>query len=345
MAAGSTNVGRARGASAEPLAAMNKETHAASRHAAATNARAVLTSLLLALLLLPTLASAQGRADVKRAVALTPAVTSASAQTGLPPPKEAVVFGQKIQYVDVGSGPVVVLLHGLGGNSSNWAFNFAALSQKYRVIAPDQVGFGRSDKPLISYRVGTYADFLDKFLEGLGVERASLVGNSMGGWIAALYALKYPKRVERLVLVDAAGFAPPKEFDLSALSGLNPSTREQAKYLMGLVFFNPLMKSDAAVDATLTARMTAGDGYTIQSLVESIYRGEDVLDGKLAAVKQPTLIIWGREDGLTPLAREGEKFRRELPSAQFVVLDNCGHVPQVEKSAEFNAAVLKFLAQ
>lgn len=298
---------------------------------------------LFALLILSTLAHAQGRADVSRAVALTP--VAAPAQMGLPPSKETTVFGQKINYVDVGTGPVVVLLHGLGGNSANWAFNFAALSQKYRVIAPDQIGFGRSDKPFMSYRVQTYVDFLDKFLEGLSVERASLVGNSMGGWIAALYALKYPKRVERIVLADAAGFAPPKEFDLSTLSGLNPSTREQTRYLLNLVFFNPLLKSDANVDATLAARISAGDGYTIQSLVESIYRNEDMLDGKLAGVKVPTLIIWGREDGLVPLAREGEKFKKEMPSAQFVVFEQCGHVPQVEKAAEFNAAVLKFLSQ
>ena len=306
------------------------------------HARAAL-STTLALLILSTVAHAQGHADVMRAVAFTP--TNASAQMGLPPPKEAVVFGQKIQYIDVGTGPVVVLLHGLGGSSVNWAFNLAALSAKFRVIAPDQIGFGRSDKPLISYRVQTYVDFLDKFLEGLNVERASLVGNSMGGWIAALYALKYPKRVERIVLADAAGFAPPKEFDLSTLSGLNPSTREQTRYLLNLVFFNPLLKSDANVDATLATRISAGDGYTIQSLVESIYRNEDMLDGKLAGVKQPTLIIWGREDGLTPLAREGEQFKKEMPSAQFVIFEQCGHAPQAEKAAEFNAAVLKFLSQ
>jgi pimeloyl-ACP methyl ester carboxylesterase len=145
--------------------------------------------------------------------------------------------------------------------------------------------------------------------------------------------------------VDAAGFAPPKEFDLSTLSGLNPSTREQTKRLAGMVFFNPLFKTDAAVDAMFAQRISAGDGYTIQSLVESIYRGEDMLDGKLAALKQPVLLVWGREDGLTPLAREGERFKREIPQAQLVVFDGCGHVPQVEKAAEFNAAVLKFLAQ
>ena len=259
--------------------------------------------------------------------------------------KEAVVFGQKIKYLDAGSGPVVVLLHGLGGNSTNWAFNTPALAEKFRVIVPDQVGFGQSDKPLINYRVGTYVDFLDKFLAELKIERATLVGNSMGGWIAALYTLKHPARVERLVLVDAAGFAPPKEFDLNTLAGLNPSTRAEMKQLSNLVFYNPMFKSDAAVDVLLAQRLSAGDGYTIQRLVESIHRGDDMLDGKLSAIKQPVLIVWGREDGLTSLAREGEKFKRELPAAQFVVFDQCGHVPQVEKAAEFNAALLKFLSQ
>ena len=277
--------------------------------------------------------------------ALLLTVSAAAQAPAAQPQKEAVVFGQKIKYVEAGSGPVVVLLHGLGGNSTNWAFNTPALAEKFRVVVPDQVGFGGSDKPLVNYRIGTYVDFLDKFLSELKVERATLVGNSMGGWIAALYALRYPGKVERLVLVDSAGFAPPKEFDINALAGLNPSTRDEMKRLAGMVFYNPTFKSDAAVDVLLAQRMSAGDGYTIQRLVESIRRGDDMLDGKLGGLKQPVLLVWGREDGLTPLAREGERFKRELPSAQLIVFDQCGHVPQVEKAAEFNAAVLKFLSR
>lgn len=268
----------------------------------------------------------------------------AQAPAQAPGLKEATVFGQKIRYAEAGSGSAVVLLHGLGGNSGNWGFQLGALAQKYRVVVPDQVGFGQSDKPLINYRVATYVDFLDKFLDELKIERASLVGNSLGGWIAAAYALKYPARVERLVLVDAAGVAIPADFNTGQFNGLNPSTRDAARLLSSLVFHDKRFAGDAAVDQMLAARISAGDGYTIQRIVESIARREDVLDGRLGAIKQPTLIVWGREDGLTPLAREGEAFKREIPHAQLVVFDACGHVPQVEKPSEFNAAVLKFLA-
>lgn len=308
---------------------------------------ALSAAALLFLTLAGPAAAAQGqvKATPGRAVVAAPAPPAQFVAQA--PNKEATVFGVKIRYLEVGSGPqTVVLLHGLGGSTVNWAFNIPALAQKYRVIVPDQVGFGTSDKPLINYRVGTYVDFLDKLLTGLNVERASLVGNSMGGWVASLYALRHPARVERLVLVDAAGYAPPKEFDLNTLAGLNPSTREGMRQLATLVFHNKaLFTSDAAVDMMLAQRIAAGDGHTIQSLVESIHRGEDMLDGKLSSLKTPTLIVWGRSDGLTPLAREGERFRKDLPHAEFLVIEEAGHVPQVERAAEFNAALLKFLGQ
>jgi pimeloyl-ACP methyl ester carboxylesterase len=265
----------------------------------------------------------------------------ASAQAG----KEATVYGMKIHYVEAGSGPVVVLLHGLGGSAQNWAFNMDALAQKFRVIVPDQLGFGRSDKPYTNYRVGTYVDFLDGFLKELKIERASLVGNSLGGWIAAAYTIAHTEKVERLVLVDAAGFAPPPDFDMNTLAGLNPSTREGMKRLASLVFYNKrVFTSELAIDMALRARLTAGDGYTIHSLNESIARREDMLDNHLSAIKQPTLIVWGRDDGLTPLAEYGERFKKEIKGSQLLVFEQCGHVPQIEKAAEFNAAVLKFLA-
>jgi triacylglycerol lipase len=257
--------------------------------------------------------------------------------------KEAVVFGTKIHYQEAGSGPIVILLHGLGGNSQNWALTVGPLAQKFRVIVPDQIGFGKSDKPFIHYRIGTYVDFLDQFCKQLKIERASLVGNSMGGWVAAAFTIAFPERVERLVLVDAAGYAPPANFDYRILYGLNPSTREGMKQVADKVFYNKLFQSDALIDAAMAARFTAGDGYTITSLIESISRGEDFIDKGIKSIKQPTLVVWGRQDGLTPLA-DGERFKKDIPNSTLLVIEECGHAPQFEKAAEFNAALLKFLS-
>src|SRR2546425_6880753 len=107
---------------------------------------------------------------------------------GQPQDKTITVFGQAIHYFDLGAGPVVVLLHGLGSRKDDWLPVLEPMAQKYRLLVPDQIGFGKSDKPLLDYSVQTYVDFLNEFLRQLKVEKASLVGESLGGWIAALYA-------------------------------------------------------------------------------------------------------------------------------------------------------------
>lgn len=263
-------------------------------------------------------------------------------QTGIAE-KDVTVFGQKIHYQEAGSGPVVVLLHGLGGSSVNWALNTAPLAQKFRVIVPDQIGFGKSDKPLISYRIGTYVDFLDAFLTQLKIEKASVVGISLGGWIAASYAITYPKRVEKLILVDAAGFAPSKDFDPKLFQNLFPTTRAAVRQSLSLIVYNSaLFSSDAMIDTLLTQRFSAGDGYTIQQIIESVKRSEDFYDGKLSQIKQQTLIVWGKQDGLITVDN-GERLKREISNSQLIVFDQCGHAPTFEKASEFNEAVLKFL--
>src|SRR6185503_12198502 len=231
------------------------------------------------------------------------AAAVANAQTA----KDIAVFGQKIHYVEAGvpGAPNVILLHGLGGSSQVWQFNIGPLAEKYHVYVPDQIGFGKSDKPLVNYRIRTYVDFLDQLCKQLQIEHASLIGNSMGGWIAALFTAAFPDRVDKLVLVDAAGYAPPKELDMRTLFALNPTTREGMKVLASKVFYNKALQTDAAIDQAIAARLAAGDGFTIKSITESIIRGEDFLDDTVKTIKRPTLIVWGREDGLVPLA-EGE---------------------------------------
>jgi 2-hydroxy-6-oxonona-2,4-dienedioate hydrolase len=285
---------------------------------------------------------------LKSFVLLTFIFAAAHAQAPAPESKQVEIFGQKIHYLEAGSAsnPTVILLHGLGGDATNWAMTIPALSGKYHVYVLDQIGFGKSDKPITNYRVSMLVEFLDVFCKKLGIQKASLVGNSLGGWTAASFALAHPEKVDKLVLVCAAGYTGKRwggpEMTKEALAALNPSTTEDLKRLFSLIFYNKAMLTDQFVETQLTNKFKRGDGYTINSFIESIVRGEDFLDGKAKAIKSPTLALWGKNDGLTPLGI-GKAFVEDIQGAQLVVIDNCGHVPQMEKAAEFNAELLKFL--
>lgn len=261
-----------------------------------------------------------------------------------PQEKTAVVFGAKIRYLEAGdpAKPTVVLLHGLGSNADGWTGLITVLSANYHVIAPDQIGFGKSDKPFLKYRIGTYADFLDKMLSDLKIEKASLVGSSMGGWVAGLYATRYPARVEKIVLVNAAGLAP-KEIDYAKVYQLSSSTREEVANNLSIALYDQsFSKNPAMIDFFLMQRVTAGDGYTIASIIESIKRNEDFLDKKLGEIKKPTLIIWGKQDRLIDVA-DAERYNKGIAGSELVVFDKCGHVPALEVPGLFNKAVMDFL--
>ena len=256
--------------------------------------------------------------------------------------KFVTVYGAKIHYVEAGSGAPVILIHGLADTVTIWDPVIPALAARFRVIALDQIGFGRSDKPLLNYRVSTLVDFLDVFLTELKIERASLVGNSLGGWVAAAYALAHPERVERLVLSDAAGYAAlTKTMDSRALRALRVASRDDIRYLGPLAFHDKRFYQD--VDTAFKERVTAGDSYTVAQVLDSMIRGDDALDNKLQTLKQPTLVLWGREDKLIPLSF-GEQFHREIVNSRLRIIDNCGHMPQLECPNEFSAAVLKFFS-
>ena len=273
-------------------------------------------------------------------------LAASAAFSQAPQEKSVTVFGAKINYVEAGdpAKSKVILLHGLGGSLANWALTTPALAQDYHVFVLDQVGFGKSDKPALKYRVGTYVDFLDKFMAELKIEKASLIGNSMGGWVAAWTAIKYPNRVEKIVLADAAGIVPAN-FSEAQVYQLNNSTRDEIRANMKRIFATPaLQNNEALVDQFMTARVTAGDGGTINSLIESIKRREDFLNDRLGDIKKPTLIIWGKQDGLLPVA-DAYTFNKGIAGSELLIFDQCGHAPQFEKAADFNKAVLAFLAK
>jgi 2-hydroxy-6-oxonona-2,4-dienedioate hydrolase len=264
-----------------------------------------------------------------------------------PESKQVEVFGQKIHYLEAGSGPNVILLHGLGADATNWAMNTAVLAKSFHVFVPDQIGFGESDKPLINYRVGTLVDFLNGFYQKVGINKASVVGNSLGGWTAIAFTLAHPDKVERMVLVDSAGysfekFGHPKPTQ-AMLDALNPSTVAGSKALLAVIFANKALATDQNAEQLFAAHLKKNDGYTIERFIESILRGEDVVDGKLGSIKVPTGIIWGREDTLTALAG-GQMLAKEIAGSEIVILDHCGHVPQFECAAPFNEALVKFLS-
>jgi len=261
-------------------------------------------------------------------------------QTTAPVDKVASVYGAKVHYVDAGTGSPVILLHGLADDIGVWESVIAPLAAKYRVVALDQIGFGRSDKPLLNYRVSTFVDFLDGFLNELKIDHASLVGNSLGGWIAADFALAHPDRVDRLVLCDAAGYAAVvKNMNPRALSALRLASRDDVRYLGPLTFHDKRFYED--VDVAFKQRVTAGDSYTVKQVLESMVRGEDVLDGRVGAIHRPTLILWGRDDKIIPL-NFAERLHKEIAGSRLEVIDNCGHMPHVECPDNFNHALLKF---
>ncbi|MBZ5595591.1 MAG: alpha/beta fold hydrolase [Acidobacteriia bacterium] len=256
------------------------------------------------------------------------------------------VFGQKIHYLEAGSGPAVILLHGLGGDATNWVQTVPALAPHYHVFVPDQVGFGQSDKPLIDYRVATLVDFLDEFCNKLNISKASVVGNSLGGWTAMAFALAHQDKVDRMVLVDSAGYSPARlggeKLSRENLLILTAPTLDATRRLMQLIFYHQQMITDSFVHQAYASKLQKNDGYTIDRFLDSIVRGEDFVDGRLGAIKAPTLIVWGREDRLT-LPANAKALGEDISGSKTVILDECGHVPQIECAAPFNKALLDFL--
>ena len=261
--------------------------------------------------------------------------------------KEVLVYGQKISYLEAGSGPPVILLHGLGAEAANWSLTVPALAARFRVLALDQIGFGQSDKPQINYRVGTLVDFLNGFCQKVGVGKATIVGNSLGGWTALAFALAHPEKVERLVLVGSAGYSFDRtsgpKLTREMMLALNPATLAAQKQTLSLIFYNKMMITDQVAEQAFVAKLRSNNGYTVNQFIDSFLRGEDFLDGKLGAIKVPTLLVWGREDALTPLA-SGQALAKDIAGSELVIIDRCGHVPQIECAGAFNAALTKFLS-
>jgi pimeloyl-ACP methyl ester carboxylesterase len=275
-----------------------------------------------------------------------------------PPPDLYVsVNGINTRYWQMGeSGSNLILLHGGNGSIEFWLYNIAALAKHHRVYAFDMVGSGKSDFPDGTYSLGYQAEFLASFMTVLGIDTATLIGNSMGGGVSLEFTRSYPDRVDRLVLVDSMGFG--KEISLGIRLITLPAIVSQLR--AGRWMIPAMLKSNFydgrqlppewiefrypifAIPGRNSVILRMGQSnFTLAGVRPDVYR--PILDS-LAQISQKTLIIWGDNDRIIPV-KHAYIAAAGLPNHQLEIFPNCGHHPYLEYPAKFERVVLDFLAK
>jgi pimeloyl-ACP methyl ester carboxylesterase len=246
----------------------------------------------------------------------------------------------------------IVLIHGTSASLHTWDGWTAALKGQRRVIRMDLPGFGLTGPaPDGDYRMTRYGDFIAALLDQLGVRRAVLAGNSLGGGVAWRTAVQHPERVSRLVLVDASGYplqstSVPLGFRLAQIEWLKPVLsrllpRRMIESSVRNVFANPDTVTPELVDRYYELTLRAGNRESLTQRMK--LRETDAQSaGLIATIGQPTLILWGAQDRLIP-EPSGQRFHHDIAGSQYVVFDSLGHVPQEEDPQRSMAEVLKFL--
>jgi pimeloyl-ACP methyl ester carboxylesterase len=283
-----------------------------------------------------------------------------SEESRIPPelpysPKNILVSGLNINFVEAGKGPPILFLHGLGGSWKDWAFNLPFFSYAYRAIAIDFPGFGDSAKPETDYSIGWLTTIVDKFLQEQKVEQAVVVGHSMGGLVALNLAAQPGSRVKYLVVVDVVGIGDKAEFLSYALTKkiMGPESNFES--------FEGLLREEfkAMVDNFIKRQKPKTSKEFFQSVPKNPFTGKPFLPmtpavqmsasiidfdirPQLALIRQPTLILWGGRDPIAP--RQGASFlQSQIPHATLKILSHCGHSPMQEQPDRFHRQVEKFL--
>ncbi|WP_327111990.1 alpha/beta fold hydrolase [Nocardia sp. NBC_01730] len=256
-----------------------------------------------------------------------------------------------------GNGPTIVLLHGGGPGASSWsnfARNIAVLARNFHVLAVDQPGYGRSDKPTEHPQYFVHsASALKDLLDHLQItSRVHLLGNSLGGGAAVRFALDYPDRAGKLILMGPGGlstnlFAPDPTEGVKLLSKFNyEPTRENLAAFLRIMVFDQSLITDELIDERFASASTPEALAATRAMGKS-FAGADFEKGMLwrdaYKLRQPVLLIWGREDRVNPL--DGALVATKvIPRAQLHVFGGCGHWAQLEKFHEFNRLAIDFLA-
>jgi 2-hydroxymuconate-semialdehyde hydrolase len=265
--------------------------------------------------------------------------------------REIVANGIRTNCHDVGSGAPVVLLHGSGPGVTGWA-NWRGiippLSRRFRVVAPDIVGFGYTERPAgVKYGIETWVAHALGVLDALGLKQADVVGNSFGGALALALAIRYPDRIRRLVLMGSAGVSFPLTEGLDAVWGYEPSIQNMRR-LLDIFAFDRNLVNDQLAELRYTASVRPG----VQEAYASMFpaprqRWIDALaspEADIAGLRHRALVIHGREDKVVPTITSQKLFQL-IPDAQLHMFGKCGHWTQIEHAERFARLVEDFLSE
>lgn len=269
--------------------------------------------------------------------------------------------GQQVAYMDEGEGPPLMLIHGLGSYIPAWQRNIPELSKKYRVIALDLPGFGKSPAAVGEYSIPFFARTVAQLQDSLGIGQAVWIGHSMGGQIALEAAVKYPDKINKLVLSAPAGFeqfskqegAMMKQFMTSASIKATPDSLVRKTFRASFYTFS--REAQFMVDDRLAIRSAADFNRYANAYAGSVAA---MIDGpvleKLPEIEQPVLVIFGKQDALIPnrqlhpnltTKQVAESGMRELPNGQLQIINKTGHFVQFEQPEAVNRMILEFLNQ
>lgn len=271
--------------------------------------------------------------------------------------EEAVIHGHAICYRTAGSGPAILLVHGIAGRAENWDPIIPALAREHTVIAPDLPGHGLSGKPPGDYSIGALASAMRDLLVYLGHERATVIGHSLGGGVAMQYAYMFPERCERLVLMSSGGLGPDvspilraaalpgADLFLTLTAGAATAVGAPVGRALGRIGLRP--SPDVAEVARGFASLADAETRmaflsTLRAVIGTKGQRVDASNRLYLAAEMPTLIVWGADDPIIP-AHHGERAHAAMPGSRLRVFEGAGHMPHFDAPTAIAEALLEFI--
>ena len=257
--------------------------------------------------------------------------------------KFVTVNDSKIRYLESGnSNNTIVLVHGLGASAERWEFVIPEFSKHYKVIVPDLIGFGHSDKPSVDYTTEFFSDFLGNFLKTLGIKKTHIIGSSLGGQITAEFTSMNQDIIQNLILVSPSGIMKHSTpaLDAYVMAALYPNL-EGAKNAFQMMA-GPAREIHQNIIEDFVTRMKLPNAKMAFMSTLLGLKNADVITKSLKKITVPSLIIWGEDDPVIPI-KYADDFVSSIQDCRFYMMDNCGHTPYVDDPKRFSKLVTDFL--